>query len=162
MGLFRDAPHICIFKTDRNPDYDSYHNNCKYDSQNKALIVFGTSNGSNDLEVYFPKTGKHQIMPTQGVRPPKDQHTPMAFHPGIGMTVVIVDHKLDNGKSLGETWLYDLADDAWTIIASATLPFGCGMNYNLEYDSHHDQLLLVTGRGSEATTVWALKIQNTQ
>lgn len=136
-----------------------YHNSCAYDAQNKALIIFGTSKKSNDVEVFFPESGKHQIMPAQGVRPPQDQHVPMAFHPGIGKTVVIVDRKLDAKEKISETWLYDLAEDAWTKIPTATLPFACGMNYNLEYDAHNDQLLLVTGGNTQPTTVWALKLQ---
>lgn len=136
-----------------------YHNNCAYDTKNKALVIFGTSNQKNDVEVYFPANGTHQLMPTPGTRPPKDQHTPMTFHPGIGKTIVIVDRQLDEGKIVGETWLYDLGQDFWTQMTTATLPFGCGMNYNLEYDAHYDQLLLVTGKNSEATTVWTLKIQ---
>ena len=135
-----------------------YHHNCDYDAQQQALVVFGTSQQKNDVEVYFPAIGKHQIMPTPGIRPPSDQHTPMAYHAGIGKTVVIVDRQRDDGKTVAETWLYDLGQDAWTQLSTATLPFGCGMNYNLAYDSRHDQLLLVTGEGSQPTTVWALQI----
>jgi len=137
-----------------------YHNNCAYDAKHRALVVFGTSNHKNDVEVYFPATGKHHLMPTPGSRPPKDQHTPMAFHAGIGKTVVVVDRQFDDGKTVAETWLYDLEQDVWTQVTTATLPFGCGMNYNLEYDSHSDQLLLVTGGDSGPTTVWALKIES--
>lgn len=137
-----------------------YHNSCAYDTKHKALVIFGTSNSKNDVEVYFPASGRHQLMPTPGVRPPYDQHVPMAFHAGISQTVVIVDRQRDDGKTVAETWLYDLGEDAWMHLPTATLPFGCGMNYNLAYDSHRNQLLLVTGRNSEPTTVWALKIEN--
>ncbi len=135
-----------------------WHSNCVYDSKNKSLVVFGTNTNSNDVEVFTPKTGKHQIMPASGVRPPKDQHNPMAFHPGIGQSVVIVDHKLDQKQTVAETWLYDLGEDSWSQITTATLPFGCGMNYNLEYDARHDRLLLVTGGSRQATAVWGLRI----
>ncbi len=110
-------PHSAAFDTDRNvvlgyrPDgiYElageprewkrltkkvflgGWHSNCVYDSKHKALVVFGTNTNSNDIEVFYPGTGKHQLMPTKGVRPPKDQHNPMAFHLGSGKTVVIVD-----------------------------------------------------------------------
>ena len=81
----------------------------------------------------------------------------MAFHPGIDKTVVLVDKSQDNKPTVTETWLYDLANDSWSQITTATLPFGCGMNYNLEYDSHRDQLLLVTGGSRQPTAVWALR-----
>ena len=42
---------------------------------------------------------------------------------------------------------------------TATLPAGCGMNYNLEYDPHHRVLLLVTGTYGQPTTVWALRVE---
>jgi hypothetical protein len=103
------------------------------------------------------------MMPTPGKRPPKDQHNPMAFHPGAGRTVVLVDHVLERDgrrvtKAQTETWLYDLGEDAWTRVETATLPFACGMNYNLEYDPAHDVLLLVTGGYRRPTAVWALKL----
>jgi hypothetical protein len=135
-----------------------WSHSCAYDAQHQALVIFGTTQQKNDVEVYLPASGKHQLMPTKGIRPPNDQHLPMAFHPGIGRTVVIVDRQRDDGKTVAETWLYDLGKDAWTQMAAATLPFGCGMNYNLAYDSHRDQLLLVTGGDSGPTTVWALQI----
>ncbi|MBM4042745.1 MAG: hypothetical protein FJ290_30015 [Planctomycetes bacterium] len=100
-------------------------------------------------------------MPTTGERPPKDQHTPMCFDPGSGRTVVLVDRRLDEeGKKLqAETWLYDLAADAWTQVPAATLPFGCGMNYNMVYDPGHKVCLLVTGGYGQPTTVWALRVK---
>jgi len=144
-----------------------WHSNCVYDSKNKALIVFGTNTNSNDIEVFFPASRKHQVMPTQGIRPTKDQHNPMAFHPKLGKTVVVVNRTLKNTstqgetaeKTVSETWLYDLADDTWSQITTGTLPLSCHrMNYNLEYDSKRDQLLLVTGGQHRPTSVWAMKI----
>jgi len=140
-----------------------WHNNCAYDSKHKALIVFGTNADSNDIEVFFPKSGKHGLMLTPGRRPPKDQHNPMAFDPEVGRTVVVVDHKLDRGaRTVAETWLYDLESDSWSQITTATLPFGCGMNYDMEYDPNHNCLLLVAGGYGQQTTVWALKIRGVE
>ena len=91
-------------------------------------------------------------MPTTGLRPPPDQHNPMAFDPRIGRTVVVVDR-----AGAAEVWLYDLGRDAWQAVPTAVLPFACGMNYNLEYDPHHQVLLLVTGDYKRPTAVWALR-----
>jgi len=137
-----------------------WHSNCVYDSKHRALVVFGANTNTNDIEAYFPATKKHQLMPTPGERPPKDQHNPMAFHPRLGETVVIVDRQRSDHQTVAETWLYDLGKDAWSQLRTAMLPFGCGMNYNLEYDSHRNRLLLVTGGNRQATTVWELKIDS--
>ena len=142
-----------------------WHDNSAYDAKHKALIVFGTNKNANDVVVYRVETREHRMMPTPGARPPKDQHTPMAFDPGVGKTVIVIDHVLerdDKGrpkKTVAETWLYDLGADAWAQIKTATLPFGCGMNYNMEYDPNHKVHLLVTGGYRGATTVWALKVK---
>ncbi len=139
-----------------------WHTNAAYDARNKALVVFGSNENPNDVAIYRPVTGEHRKMPTPGVRPPKDQHTPMCFDPGSGRVVVIVDRKLDEAdpkKAQAETWLYDLAADAWTQLPSTTLPFPCGMNYNLVYDPAHKACLLVTGGYGQPTAVWAMKVQ---
>jgi len=58
-----------------------------------------------------------------------------------------------------ETWLYDLVGDAWTRVEEATLPFGVGMNYNLEFDPGHRLLLLVAVPSDEPlAAVWALRL----
>ena len=135
-----------------------WHGNCVYDARNRALIVFGTNANSDEIEAWFPATGRHALMPARGERPPKDQHAPMAFHRGIGRTVVLVDRAIDDERTVTETWLYDLGNDEWSRLDSATLPFGCGMNYNLEIDPKSNRLYLVTGSRRSATTVWALDI----
>jgi hypothetical protein len=140
-----------------------WHTNCAYDAKEKALIIFGHNENRNDVEAFWPGTGEHRLMPTPGPRPPKDQHNPMAFDPRLGQTVVIVDRVLDsNDRQQGtraETWTYDLGADTWTQIPTATLPHGCGMNYNMEYDPQHQCLLLVTGGYGRPTAVWALRIK---
>ena len=136
-----------------------WHNNAVYDSANKAVIGFGSNENSNDVIIYEPATGRHQKMPTPGNRPPKAQHTPMAFHPGIEKTIVLVpDHQRDSSSAaFTETWSYDLGTDAWQRVATARLPFAIGMNYNMEYDSMRNILLLVASPGQGATAVWALR-----
>lgn len=135
-----------------------WHTNCAYDSRNKAVVVFGSNENRNDIAAYVPATGDYKLMPTPGTRPPKDQHTPMEFCPDIGRTVVLVD-RIEGNTQQTETWLYDLAEDAWTQVNSATLPFACGMNYNLEYSPSQHCLLLVTGPNP---TVWALRLDPPQ
>lgn len=139
-----------------------WHTNAAYDAKNKALVVFGSNENANDVAAYWPATGEHKKMPTPGVRPPKDQHCPMCFDPEAGRVVVLVDRPLDEAdpkKLQAETWLYDLAADAWSQVPTATLPFGCGMNYNLVYDPGHKACLLVTGTYGQPAAVWALRVK---
>lgn len=135
-----------------------WHTNAAYDRRRRAVVVFGSNENSNDVAAYFPESGEYRRMPTPGARPPKDQHIPMEFCPDVGQTVVLVD-RIEGTAKQTETWLYDLGVDAWQQVDSATLPFTCGMNYNLEYDPAHRLLLLVTGgeRGAK-TQVWALRL----
>jgi len=168
-GVYELAGEPRAWRKITGPGLFGWHNNCAYDARHKALIVFGTNQLSNDVVVYRPATKEHRKMPTPGVRPPADQHTPMAFEPRIGRTVVIVDRTLDSpgaegtpkgpAKRQAEVWLYDLGADAWRQEPSATLSFGCEMNYNLEYDPHHKVLLLVTGGYGRPTAVRALRIE---
>jgi hypothetical protein len=138
-----------------------WHTNCVFDARHKALVVYGHNENRNDVEVFFPVTGEHRLMPTPGTRPPEDQHNPMAFEPAIGQTVVVVDGSTGGADAtVAETWLYDLGKDSWSQLSTATLPVGCGMNYNLEYDPNHECLLLVTGGYRQQTAVWALKIRD--
>ncbi|MEE8334216.1 MAG: hypothetical protein V3R85_10235 [Alphaproteobacteria bacterium] len=139
-----------------------WHNNAVYDSRHKALVVFGTNRNSNAIVVYRPDTGEHQMMRTPRPRPPRDQHAPMAYHPIIDRTVVLVDFKpswLKQPYWTTHTWLYDLGKDAWTPAKSALLPFPAGMNYNMAYDPGHELLLLVANRPNRPTTVWALRLK---
>ena len=43
-------------------------------------------------------------------------------------------------------------------VEEATLPFGVGMNYNLEFDSGHRLLLLMAAPPGELEAVWALRL----
>ena len=132
------------------------HDNCVYDPVHRKLVIFGSNKNTNCIALYNPQTKTVERMKTPGVRPPKDQHNPMAFDPGSGMTVVLVDRtkKKDNApKNRSETWCYDIEKDAWVQIQTAVLPFACGMNYNMEYDPFHKVLLQVTGGYGERTAV---------
>lgn len=142
-----------------------HHNNAVYDAKNKAVLVFGSNENSNDMIVYRPENKEHRKMPTPGVRPPKDQHCPMCFEPAIGRTVVLVDHvpeKGQPGEAKTEVWLYDLAGDAWQQITAATLPFACGMNYTFYYDPVDKACLLVVDPPNRPVTVMALKVELTK
>lgn len=137
--------------------------NAVYDSRNEALVVFGSHEERNDVVVYEAATDRHQTMPTPGPRPAGANYVPMAYHPDIGRTVAIIDRALAGGTRSGgnmraQTWLYDLAEDAWTLVEGAALPFGVGMNYNLEFDPGHRLLLLVTDPPGELVAVWALRL----
>jgi hypothetical protein len=89
----------------------------------------------------------------------------MAFDPEAGRTVVVVDRVGDDKARVAETWLFDLAADAWTQLQSATLPYGMGMNYCMEYDPRHKVCLLVAANSTapgRPVTVYALKVDAAQ
>lgn len=148
-----------------------YHNNGVYDSHNKALVVFGRNGLGNDVLVYRRDEAQLIAMPTPGPRPPKDEHAPMAFHPLLKETVVMVDRfapgasRQNRAEGKAETWAYDLVKDSWRRIADAVLPFALGMNYHLHYDPQRNLLLLVTAaperqteKGPALPEVWALRL----
>lgn len=139
------------------------HSNSVYDSKHRVVVVFGNRPVSNSVVQYSPATRTQRRMPTPGLRPPKDRHAPMAFHSGLGKTVVLVDQvpewaKQDRSAQSTGTWLYDAGKDAWGRIESAQLPMSLGMNYNLVYDPAHKLLLLVTKGKGFRPAVWALRL----
>jgi len=155
-GIYELGGEPRMWRKVTGPGLLGYHNNAVYDSVNRALVVFGSNENSNDIVIYKPATAAHRKMPTPGIRPPKSQHVPLAFHEKIGKTIVLVTAKSTNART--ETWLYDLANDRWQKHPSANLPLRLGMNYNLVYDAEHNMLLLVTGEKNEATAVWVLNL----
>jgi len=161
-GIYELSGEPRTWKKVISKGFFGWHTNAVYDSKHKAVVVFGSNENSNDIVVYYPATKTHKKTPTPGVRPPKDQHAPMCFDPGSGKVVIVIDRVLESAgkekKVRAETWLYDLGTDRWRRIPQATLPFGCGMNYNMEYDPLHKVCLLVTGNARRPTTVWALRV----
>jgi len=134
-----------------------YHTNAVYDSVRRRVVIGG---GSNDIVVYDPASRRDRIMPAPGVRPPPFQYAPMAFHKRKSLVVLLADRTPQPPLSLAaDTWVYDPDADRWTRIDSATLPFACGMNYNLHYDPLHDALLLVSEGADAVTAVWALRLR---
>jgi len=136
---------------------DTYHTSSVYDNKNKAFILFGGE--TKDNSVYSFSTGSRQFikMPTIGIRPPGDEHLPFAFHNDLAKAVAVVD-VVDEGKSYAQTWLYDLKNDIWERIKSADFPFQLGMNYNMEYDSVNNFLVLVANYPGEPVAVWVLRL----
>ena len=163
-GIFELSGKVRSWRRVKKKGIFGYHNNAVYDSRHNAIIVFGSNRNSNAIVLYRPTTGEHRRMPTPGLRPPRDQHAPMAYHPGIARTVVLVDQIPVWAKKKPQywstlTWLYDTGNDAWTHVKSAQLPFSCGMNYNMVYDPGHKLLLLVANPRKQSTAVWALRLE---
>ncbi|WP_282604728.1 hypothetical protein [Pelagibius sp. Alg239-R121] len=148
-----------------------YHNNAVYDQNQEAVVIFGRNGLGNDVLIYRTGEGEVVPMPTPGTRPPKDEHAPMAFHPKLAETIVLVDRfatgtsRRNLLKGRAETWAYDLGNDRWRRFETATLPFALGMNYHLHYDPQRNVLLLVTAAPPADITdarrlpeVWALRL----
>ncbi len=134
--------------------------NAVYDSRHGAVVAFGSHKKDNDVGVFEPASGRIRTMPTPGPRPRGDRGVPMAFHARIGATVAVVDRDpaAQVSPQIADTWLYDLARDAWTRVDGASLPFGVGRNYNLAYAPGDDLLVLVTDPPGRHTSVYALRL----
>lgn len=138
-------------------------NNVVYDSDQQVLVGFGGQKGANHVVVYDPIAWQHRAAPTPAPRPRGTSYMPMAYYAKIGRTVAIVDRppeqeSADRRQNRAETWLYDVPSDAWTRATGADLPFGLGMNFNLEYDPGHNILLLVADPPDEPVAIWALRL----
>lgn len=170
-GVFELAPSGSAWRYRAEGSATGYHNNGVYDPNHKAVVLFGRNGLGNDVLVYRTEDTEMRPMPTPGLRPPRDEHAPMAFHPRLGETLVLVDRfepgtsRRLRSKGRAETWAYDLGLDRWRRIETATLPFALGMNYHLHYDPLRDVLLLVTATPSDGRSstqaypeVWALRL----
>ena len=161
-GVYELRPRPIGWTRVAEPGLLGYHNSAVYDRTQHALVVFGSQENANDIVAYEPGARRHRKMPTPGLRPPKAQFRPMAFHAGLGRTVLLIDSPSPEpslpGPGWAETWLYDLGKDAWTRLEEARLPFRTGMNYNMVYDPAEALLLLVAGDAETATGVWALRL----
>lgn len=162
-GVFELRPQPIGWNRLAGPGLLGYANSAAFDTKNDALVVYGGHTRTDDIVIYQPATRRHQKMPTPGTRPPKVTSRPMAFHAGIGQTVMLFDSRAESGDPAlpgpghAETWLYDLGRDAWTRL-STRLPFRLGMNYNLVYDPQRALLLLVAGGPEQPTSVWGLRL----
>lgn len=170
-GVFELSPDADGWRQRAEGRAIGYHNNGVYDPNHKAVVLFGRNGLGNDILVYRVAEAKIRAMPTPGLRPPRDQHAPMAFHPKLGESLVLVDRfnagasRRLRARGRAETWAYDLGRDRWRQIETATLPFALGMNYHLHYDAQRDVLLLVTATPPDTLDdtlgypeVWALKL----
>jgi len=138
-------------------------NTAAYDSRNRVLVSVTARQGRASVVLYDPATRRARVMPTPGVRPSRARYLPLAYHPDMGRIVAVVDSPSAGGTGgragrRAETWLYDAAKDTWTKLPRADLPFGVGMNYNLQFDPGHRILLLVADPPGAAVAVWALRL----
>ncbi len=170
-GVFELRPDIGGWYHTAEGSTTGYHNNGAYDPDHKAVVLFGRNGLGDDVLIYRTDEAEIQAMPTPGTRPPRDEHAPMAYHPGLRETLVLVDRfepgtpRRSREKGRAETWAYDLGRDRWRRIESADLPFALGMNYHLHYDPKREVLLLVTAMPTGTREdlraypeVWALKL----
>jgi hypothetical protein len=147
-----DMPKEAWQKVAKNTMW-GYHTAAVYDAENRAFILFGNHEKSNAVFVYRPGDSESMEMPTPGIRPPGDEHVPLAYDSDLGATVALVD----NGE-VAETWVYSLPNDAWRQIETANFPFKLGMNYHLQYSEKHNLLLLVANQEHQLPSVWILRL----
>jgi hypothetical protein len=134
-----------------------YHTAAAYDSDEDVVVVFGTNQRNDTVWQYRAGDEKGRRMPTPGARPPGDYSVPLVYHQQMRRIVALVGNR-DTGRT--ETWLYATADDSWTLVASADLPFLIGMNYTAAYDPRHELVLLFANKRDDPPAVWALRLMS--
>lgn len=137
----------------------AYHNAAAYDGDQDIVVSFGTQDRSNDVWQFDRDEAMGRKMSTPGLRPPGADSAPLAYHPGVKRVIALVERPTATPHGLTETWLYSTAEDAWSRLDGADLPFSTGMNYNLVYDPGHDLLVLVANIPGEPTAVWVLRLE---
>lgn len=134
-----------------------YHTNAVYDAKYDVFVIFGTHKLSNSVFIYRPGDRLIQTMPTTGTRPPGTQASPFAYHPGMGKSVALIDNPKGDEEG-AQTWLYDVGNDAWERVEGADFPYRLGMNYNMQYDTVNNQLILIAHSKNEPVSVWVLRL----
>jgi hypothetical protein len=146
-----------------------------FDEANAVAVVYGgrsfTPEGVHDLDeiwVFSPRSRRWSKMPTPGPRPGAAADFPMAYDPVAERSVIVVNSKEDPEAS--DTWLYELARDAWTRLPRGRLPFRVNWHFaraaqrlhyntNLVYDWSAGVLLYVTFLPPDGVvSVWALRL----
>ena len=136
----------------------AWHVAAAYDSRRDTVVAFGTHNRSNVVWQYSRGEKSGSKMPTPGLRPPGADSVPLVYHPGIDRVVALVENRTAESGDGTAAWLYSTADDAWTQLEQAVIPFKVGMNYDMVYDPGHDLLVLVANMKGEPVSVWVLRI----
>ena len=137
----------------------AYHNAAAYDSDRDVIVSFGTQDRANDVWQFHRGDEKGRKMPTPGTRPPGADSAPLVYHPGIKRVAALVERRDVEPHGLTETWLYSTAEDTWSRLETAGLPFAIGMNYHMVYDPGHNLFVLVANMPGEPTAVWVLRIE---
>lgn len=135
----------------------AWHNTAAFDADRDIVVSFGTHTRSDEVWQYRIGDKAGRRMPTQGLRPPGADSTPLVYHPPTKQVVALVEHG-DGSKTVTETWAYSTATDAWKRMDSAVIPFAVGMNYGMVYDPNHELLVLVANYPGEPVAVWALRL----
>lgn len=134
---------------------EGWHTAAAYDSDRDVIVLFGNNGRADSVWQYRSGEAHGTEMPTPGTRPPGGASVPFVYHPRVRRVVALV---ADRAGSATETWLYATAEDRWSRVESADLPFNVRMNYQMVYDPRHDLLWLVANERGDPVAVWALRL----
>lgn len=155
-GIFEFNSNTATWAKVGKNSVHAYHTQAIYDAKNDTFLIFGGSQISNDIHTYKAGETKSVKKITVGETPPKTQHTPFAYHKKMAKAVALVD---TTSKDTGaETWVYDLNQNFWEQIETATFPYKVGMNYHMQYSPNYNLLVLFTNARKEPPSVWILRL----
>lgn len=167
-GLWELGPDRREWKLADPGSRHSYGINVGYDAKHGKVVVFGDTPPTSRLSIYTPgrqagAQGRWETREPGGDRVPPFRNSPVAFDPGNGVFLLVVD---DETGGLSRTYLYDYATNRYTRLPRAELPKQ-GMNFMMVYDTRHEVFLLVTGKyakgmGKTPIQIWALKLDPAQ
>ena len=131
-----------------------WHTAAAYDSLRDVVVLYGNNKRRDAVWQYKIGDDRGIEMPTAGIRPPGGASVPLVYHPRIQRVVALVANPATDTT---ETWLYETAEDRWSRVESADLPFNIRKNYQMVYDPRHGLLWLVANQRGDPVTVWALR-----
>lgn len=143
-----------------------YMNGLVFDSANNSLVLFGGRIHDGNSQLQANDTWIYSLdelvweKRTPAISPPARDHISMAYDPESGNTILFGGN--GSGGTLGDTWTFDLAQNAWEKMGPDNAPSPRDHNI-LTYSPDLSGVLLVSvGMGETTDCCWTYRaIENT-
>jgi N-acetylneuraminic acid mutarotase len=142
------------------PSQRSWHS-MAYDFNTRRLMMFGGYTGAgaslNDTWAYDSAANNWAELRPQGRIPPERTAAALAYD-AVSHRLIMFGGRGETGNGLNDTWAYDSAANAWTLLNPAgTLPTPRD-GHSMVYDQTRGRLVIYGGRDSAGTSLddaWA-------